>query len=99
MAIKRVKSKRKRIILSDIQFWDLILMDCFYFDKLHTAFNSNEERMEAWDKNKDEIMKEWVEGKMYGMPGAWWQYETKLGHFPDKDGIREEDYLRENNLL
>jgi hypothetical protein len=92
MVKKRIKSKRKISKLTEDQYWDLALMDCFDKRDPHHTFKSPQHRKELWEAHKEEIMQD----KENKTCGAWWQYESKLGHYPDKDGMTEEKYFEKH---
>jgi hypothetical protein len=94
MVKKRIKSKRKISKLTEDQFWDLLLLDCLDKHDPHHTFKDEAHRKQVWEEHREEILKD-NEGNP-GMPGAWWQYESKLGHYPDKDGMTEEKYFEKH---
>jgi hypothetical protein len=87
MPKKRVKSKRKTT-LTEFQLFDLVLMDRLDEHDPHHTFKDEAHRKQAWLDHKEEILK-YEENKHCG---AWWQYDSGLGHYPDN----EEEWLKKN---
>jgi len=91
MPRKRIKGKKKISRLTEDQLFDLVLMDHLDSHDPKKSFKDEAHRKQAWLDHKEEILK-YEENKHCG---AWWQYDSGLGHYPD-NGMTEEEWLREN---